>query len=106
MKSMSPVWHPFTQHAVQPEATLIARGEGAWLETADGRRIFDAISSWWVVAHGHRHRHIVQAIKAQVDRLVQVIFAGFTHDPAERLARRLIATTAPELPSVVFSLSG
>jgi len=46
MKSMSPVWHPFTQHAVQPEATLIARGEGAWLETADGRRIFDAISSW------------------------------------------------------------
>jgi adenosylmethionine---8-amino-7-oxononanoate aminotransferase len=106
MKSMSPVWHPFTQHAVQPEATPIARGEGAWLETAAGRRIFDAISSWWVVTHGHRHPHIVQAIKDQVDRLDQVIFAGFTHEPAEKLARRLIAITPPELEYVFFSDSG
>jgi adenosylmethionine---8-amino-7-oxononanoate aminotransferase len=106
MKSTSPVWHPFTQHAVQPEATLIAKGEGAWLETADGRRIFDAISSWWVVTHGHRHPHIVQAIKNQVDRLDQVIFAGFTHEPAEQLARRLIAITPPALEYVFFSDSG
>jgi adenosylmethionine-8-amino-7-oxononanoate aminotransferase len=106
MKSMSPVWHPFTQHAVQPEPTLIAAGEGAWLETADGRRIFDAISSWWVVTHGHRHPHIVQAIKDQVDRLDQVIFAGFTHEPAEQLARRLIAITPPALEYVFFSDSG
>ncbi|MBB1092306.1 adenosylmethionine--8-amino-7-oxononanoate transaminase [Rhodopseudomonas pseudopalustris] len=106
MKSTSPVWHPFTQHAVQPEATLIARGEGAWLETADGRRIFDAISSWWVVTHGHRHPHIVRAIKDQADRLDQVIFAGFTHAPAEQLARRLVAITPPELDYVFFSDSG
>jgi adenosylmethionine-8-amino-7-oxononanoate aminotransferase len=106
MKSMSPVWHPFTQHAVQPEATPIARGEGAWLETAAGRRIFDAISSWWVVTHGHRHPHIVQAIKDQVDRLDQVIFAGFTHEPAEKLARHLIAITPPALEYVFFSDSG
>jgi adenosylmethionine---8-amino-7-oxononanoate aminotransferase len=106
MKSISPVWHPFTQHAVQPEATLISRGEGAWLETADGRRIFDAISSWWVVTHGHRHPHIVQAIKRQADQLDQVIFAGFTHQPAEALARRLVAITPPQLEYVFFSDSG
>jgi adenosylmethionine---8-amino-7-oxononanoate aminotransferase len=106
MKSVSPVWHPFTQHAVQPEATPIARGEGAWLETADGRWIFDAISSWWVVTHGHRHPHIVQAIKDQVDRLDQVIFAGFTHEPAEKLARHLISITPPALEYVFFSDSG
>jgi adenosylmethionine---8-amino-7-oxononanoate aminotransferase len=106
MKSTSPVWHPFTQHAVQPEPTLIAKGEGAWLETADGQRIFDAISSWWVVTHGHRHPRIVQAIKDQADRLDQVIFAGFTHDPAEKLARRLVAITPPELEYVFFSDSG
>lgn len=58
-----------------PEATLTSRGEGAWLEAADGRRIFDAISSWWVVTHGHRHPHIVQAIKDQTDKLDQVIFS-------------------------------
>ncbi len=106
MKPRSPVWHPFTQHALQPEAIPIASGEGAWLETADGRRIFDAISSWWVVTHGHRHPHIVQAIKDQTDRLDQVIFAGFTHEPAERLARLLVAMTPPGLDYVFFSDSG
>lgn len=106
MKSISPIWHPFTQHAVQPEPTLISKAEGAWLEAADGRRIFDAISSWWVVTHGHRHPHIMQAIKRQADRLDQVIFAGFTHQPAEELARHLIALTPPELEYVFFSDSG
>ncbi|ABA05673.1 aminotransferase [Nitrobacter winogradskyi Nb-255] len=106
MKLASPVWHPFTQHALQPEAMPIASGEGAWLETADGRRIFDAISSWWVVTHGHRHPRIVQAIKDQTDRLDQVIFAGFTHEPAERLARLLVAMTPPGLDYVFFSDSG
>jgi adenosylmethionine---8-amino-7-oxononanoate aminotransferase len=106
MKSGSAVWHPFTQHAVQPEAIPIARAEGAWLETVDGRRIFDAISSWWVVTHGHRHPHIVQAIKAQADLLDQVIFAGFTHEPAEKLARQLVAVTPTGLEYVFFSDSG
>lgn len=106
MTSKSPVWHPFTQHAVFPDAVLISRSEGAWLETADGRRIFDAISSWWVVTHGHRHPHIVKAIKDQADRLDQVIFAGFTHEPAEQLARRLVAITPPQLEYVFFSDSG
>jgi len=106
MTSKSPVWHPFTQHAVFPDAVMISRGEGAWLETADGRRIFDAISSWWVVTHGHRHPHIVKAIKDQADRLDQIIFAGFTHEPAEQLARRLVAMTPPQLEYVFFSDSG
>jgi adenosylmethionine-8-amino-7-oxononanoate aminotransferase len=106
MKSASAVWHPFTQHAVQPEAIPIAGAEGAWLETVDGRRIFDAISSWWVVTHGHRHPHIVQAIKDQADLLDQVIFAGFTHEPAEKLARQLVAITPTALEYVFFSDSG
>ncbi|MBG0811083.1 adenosylmethionine--8-amino-7-oxononanoate transaminase [Methylosinus sp. H3A] len=102
----SPVWRPFTQHALQKHAILVARGEGAWLETADGSRILDAISSWWVITHGHRHPRIVQAIKDQADRLDQVIFAGFTHEPAETLARRLVALTPPGLDHVFYSDSG
>jgi adenosylmethionine-8-amino-7-oxononanoate aminotransferase len=101
----SPVWHPFTQHALQPDATLIARGDGAWLETSDGRRILDGISSWWVVTHGHRHPHIVAAIKSQIDLLDQVIFAGFTHEPAERLAGELLQI-APGLSHVFYTDSG
>jgi adenosylmethionine-8-amino-7-oxononanoate aminotransferase len=106
MNPKSAVWHPFTQHAVQPEATLVSGADGAWLHAADGRRIFDAVSSWWVVTHGHRHPHIVQAIKNQIDLLDQVIFAGFTHEPAETLARHLVAITPPELEYVFFSDSG
>jgi adenosylmethionine-8-amino-7-oxononanoate aminotransferase len=102
----SPVWHPFTQHAVQPDAIEIARGEGAWLETRDGARVLDLISSWWVVTHGHRHPRIVQAIKDQADRLDQVIFAGFTHRPAEELAQRLLARVGGDLAHVFYSDSG
>ena len=106
MTQHSPIWHPFTQHAVHGEMPTIVRGEGAWLEAADGRRIFDAIASWWVVTHGHRHPRIIAAIKAQADRLDQIIFAGFTHPPAEELARLLIEITPPELTHVFFSDSG
>jgi len=102
----SPVWHPFTQHAVQGEMPTVVKNEGAWLTTADGHQLFDAISSWWVVTHGHRHPQIMQAIKAQSDLLDQIIFAGFTHPPAEELARQLVAITPPELQYVFFSDSG
>jgi adenosylmethionine---8-amino-7-oxononanoate aminotransferase len=102
----SPVWHPFTQHALQPQAIEIARGEGAWLESVDGKRLLDLISSWWVVTHGHRHPRIVQAIKDQADQLDQVIFAGFTHRPAEDLARRLLARVGGQLAHVFYSDSG
>jgi adenosylmethionine-8-amino-7-oxononanoate aminotransferase len=104
--SESPVWHPFTQHALAGPPPLIARGEGAWLETAEGTRILDAISSWWVITHGHRHPRIVAAIKAQIDALDQVIFAGYTHQPAEDLARALIAIAPPGLSHVFYSDSG
>jgi adenosylmethionine-8-amino-7-oxononanoate aminotransferase len=106
MASHSPIWHPFTQHALQPDATFITRGDGAWLETPDGRRILDAISSWWVVTHGHRHPRIVSAIKEQADKLDQVIFASFTHEPAERLAEKLIKLAPEGLSHVFYSDSG
>jgi adenosylmethionine-8-amino-7-oxononanoate aminotransferase len=102
----SPVWHPFTQHALQPNAPAIVRGEGAYLETIDGRRVFDAISSWWVITHGHCHPRIVAAIARQAERLDQVIFAGYTHEPAEQLARALVAIAPPGLDYVFFSDSG
>lgn len=102
----SPVWHPFTQHGLGQAIVPVARAEGAWLETAGGGRLLDAISSWWVVTHGHRHPAIVAAIKAQADALDQVIFAGFTHEPAEALARELVRVAPPGLAHVFYSDSG
>jgi adenosylmethionine-8-amino-7-oxononanoate aminotransferase len=105
-RTQGPIWHPFTQHALQGEMTKIVRGEGAYLYTADGRRIIDAIASWWVVTHGHCHPHIVNAIQKQAERLNQIIFAGHTHEPAEELAAQLLKSTPPNLEYVFFSDSG
>jgi adenosylmethionine-8-amino-7-oxononanoate aminotransferase len=102
----SPIWHPFTQHALHGEMTMIARAEGAYLYTPAGRRIIDAISSWWVVTHGHCHPDIVRAIQTQAQILNQIIFAGQTHEAAEDVAARLLKLVPPNLKHVFFSDSG
>jgi adenosylmethionine-8-amino-7-oxononanoate aminotransferase len=102
----SPIWHPFTQHGLGEPIPLVTRAEGACLYTADGRRIVDAISSWWVTTHGHAHPRIGAAIAEQAGRLDQIIFAGWTHEPAEELARGLRAIMPPALTRVFFSDSG
>ncbi|HVR90210.1 MAG TPA: adenosylmethionine--8-amino-7-oxononanoate transaminase [Novosphingobium sp.] len=103
---ISPVWHPFTQHGLDEPIPLVTHAQGAALFTADGRRIIDAISSWWVTTHGHCHPAIMSAIAAQAVQLDQIIFAGWTHEPAETLARALIAMMPEPLAHVFFSDSG
>jgi adenosylmethionine-8-amino-7-oxononanoate aminotransferase len=85
---------------------VVTHGEGAALFTADGRRIVDAISSWWVTTHGHCHPRIMAAIAEQTRRLDQIIFAGWTHEPAEAVARGLTAMMPASLEYVFFSDSG
>jgi adenosylmethionine---8-amino-7-oxononanoate aminotransferase len=102
----SPVWHPFTQHGLEEPIPLVERAEGAGLYTADGRRVIDAISSWWVTTHGHCHPRIMAAIAAQTQELDQLIFAGWTHEPAERLARELCGIMPGALTRVFYSDSG
>jgi adenosylmethionine-8-amino-7-oxononanoate aminotransferase len=104
--STSPVWHPFTQHGLGEPIPEVVRGEGAALHTADGRRIVDAISSWWVTTHGHCHPKIMAAIREQTEKLDQVIFAGWTHEPAEDVARELVRMAPDGLTRVFFSDSG
>lgn len=106
MSERGPLWHPFTQHALSGPEVKIARGDGAYLYSEDGRKILDAISSWWVNLHGHAHPHIARAIAQQAEKLDQVIFAGFTHEPAERLARELLKLAPRNLAHVFFSDSG
>ena len=102
----SPIWHPFTQHGLGEPIPLIVRGEGARLYGADGRSWIDAISSWWVTTHGHAHPRIMAAIRDQSEKLDQLIFAGWTHEPAETLAAELIRITPDPLTRVFFSDSG
>jgi adenosylmethionine-8-amino-7-oxononanoate aminotransferase len=100
------LWHPFTYEGVDPPPLRIRRGEGVFLETQDGRRILDAISSWWVNLHGHSHPAIAAAIAEQAARLEHVLFAGFSHEPADELASRLAKIVPAPLRHIFFSDDG
>jgi adenosylmethionine---8-amino-7-oxononanoate aminotransferase len=102
----SPIWHPFTQHALEPVTTRIIRTEGAYLIDEHGHSVLDAISSWWVITHGHRHPAIMEAIRAATEYFDQIIFAEYTHEPAEELAQRLIRVAPSGLAHVFYSDSG
>src|SRR6202000_456339 len=70
------------------------------------RAIFDAVSSWWVTLHGHAQPEVAAAIAEQARTLDHVIFAGFTHEPAARLARDLVARLPNGLNRVFYSDNG
>ena len=100
------LWHPFTQEGVDPPPLTVCRAKGVYIETQDGRQILDAISSWWVNIHGHAHPAIAEAIAKQAARLEHVLFAGFSHEPAEELATRLGKVVPAPLRHVFFSDDG
>ena len=100
------VWHPYTQMQTAPSPLPVVRADGVWLELADGRRILDGISSWWVNLYGHNHPRLNAALTAQAAELEQVIFAGFTHEPAARLAAELVALAPAGLSRVFYSDDG
>ncbi|MEB3332410.1 MAG: adenosylmethionine--8-amino-7-oxononanoate transaminase [Synechococcaceae cyanobacterium] len=90
------LWHPTTQPASADPPLRAVRGSGAELELDDGRRLIDAISSWWVTLHGHGEASIAAAVAEQAATLEQVIFANFSHPAAERLGERLSALSGLE----------
>lgn len=106
MSSPLRIWHPFTNAALDPAPIAIERAEGVWLYARDGRKIIDAVSSWWVNLHGHANPRIARALAEQARKLEHVILAGFTHEPAEELTARLRKWVAPELTRLFFSDDG
>ena len=99
------IWMPYTQmQGAKP--LLIERGEGASLITQDGRRLLDAVSSWWVVLHGHARPELAEAVYRQALKLEQVIAAGYSHDPAQALSRRIVDLTPEPLQHLFFSDNG
>ncbi len=100
------VWHPFTQAKTMAPPPEAVGGTGAYILTAEGERILDLVSSWWVNLHGHAHPAIAAAVAEQAGRLEQVIFADFTHAPAARLAARLASLLPGDLDRVFYSDDG
>jgi adenosylmethionine---8-amino-7-oxononanoate aminotransferase len=106
MRSTLQIWHPFTSPVLDPPPIPVTRAEGVFLYTADGRKIIDAISSWWVNLHGHANPRIARAIAEQAHKLEHVILAGFTHEAAEELAERLRKWVPEQLTHLFFSDDG
>jgi len=96
------IWHPFTQMKLETQPIKIIRGEGAILFDDNNKSYIDAISSWWTNLHGHAHPYIAKKVFEQHQILEHVIFAGFTHEPALNLAKRLIEDHLPENISKIF----
>jgi adenosylmethionine---8-amino-7-oxononanoate aminotransferase len=100
------IWYPFTPVGGMRRPEKVVSGRGAELRLEDGRVLLDCISSWWVNLHGHGHPAVASAIADQARRLEHVVFAGFTHDPAERVAEALASMLPGSLSRVFFSDDG
>jgi adenosylmethionine-8-amino-7-oxononanoate aminotransferase len=82
------------------------RTEGTRIHLANGRVLIDGIASWWTACHGYNHPHIRAAMEQQLRVMPHIMFGGFTHAPAERLAARLTALAPGPLEHVFFCDSG
>jgi len=98
-------WHGFTQMS-DHDSLVIEKGDGCWLTTTDGRRLFDGVSSLWCNVHGHRNPKLDAAIREQLDRIAHVTTLGMSCETTERLARRLAEITPGDLAHVFFSSDG
>jgi len=102
------IWHPFTQMKdwVKDEPLIIDSADGIYLKDIDGNIYMDGVSSLWVNVHGHRHTHIDEALKKQIDKLSHSTLLGLSNTPSIELARRLIAIAPQGLKKVFYSDNG
>src|SRR5690242_17667270 len=100
------VWHPFTQQENMVAPLVITKAKGSFLFDENNNAYIDAISSWWVNIHGHAHPYIAEKIYEQALQLEHIIFAGFTHEPAVKLAERLIKILPGNFSKIFFSDDG
>ncbi len=107
-RDLAHIWHPCTQMKDHETLPLIPvkSAKGVWLEDFDGNRYIDAISSWWVNLFGHTNPYIVEKLTEQVHALEHVLMAGFTHEPAIRLAERLCSIAPGNLNRLFFADNG
>jgi adenosylmethionine-8-amino-7-oxononanoate aminotransferase len=100
------IWHPLTQHKTHQFTLPIVKAKGALLYDDGGKTYIDAICSWYTAMYGHCHDNLVQAICEQSKKLDQVIFSGFTHEPAVKLAEKLVSLLPKGFSKVFYNDNG
>ncbi|MEV3988272.1 adenosylmethionine--8-amino-7-oxononanoate transaminase [Streptomyces sp. NPDC049837] len=104
------VWHPYGPMPGRTDPLVVESASGVRLrlaEPAHGQHeLVDGMSSWWSAIHGYNHPVLNEAARDQLDRMSHVMFGGLTHEPAVRLATRLVEITPEPLRHVFLSDSG
>ena len=100
------LWHPYTQHKTAEPPICIVRGKGALLWDKAGKEYIDAIASWWVKPFGHANEYLATRIHEQLLTLEHVLFGGFTHTPAIKLAKKLLPLLPDNQQRLFFSDNG
>ncbi|HET6296141.1 MAG TPA: adenosylmethionine--8-amino-7-oxononanoate transaminase [Kribbella sp.] len=104
------LWHPYSSLSEPSPVRLVRGAAGVRLQLDDGAggtvEAIDAMASWWCMIHGYKHPVLDAAVRAQLDDFSHVMFGGLTHEPAIRLASRLVEITSEPLQHVFFCDSG
>ncbi len=100
------LWHPYTQHKTSQTPIAITKAEGALLWDENGKEYIDAIASWWVNPFGHSNKIIADAVYKQLTTLEHVLFGGFTHEPAVKVAEKLMEILPENQQKIFFSDNG
>lgn len=101
------IWHPCSQMKDYEifKPVRVVGANGCYIELDGGRKIIDAISSWWCKSLGHQHPRLKKAIQKQMDQFEHVILANTTNETIENLAQQL-SRLLPTLNKVFFASDG
>ena len=100
------IWHPYASMVNPAPVFPVVSARGARLTLADGKELIDGMASWWCAIHGYNHPVLNEAVSKQLEDMAHVMFGGLTHEPAVRLAQKLVDITPSELQTVFFADSG
>ena len=100
------VWHPYSSLSKPLPTYNVVSANDVRLQLHDGRQLIDGMSSWWCAIHGYNHPTLNEAVNEQLAKMAHVMFGGIIHEPAAKLAQRLVEITPEGLDKVFFSDSG
>jgi adenosylmethionine---8-amino-7-oxononanoate aminotransferase len=103
-KGENHIWLPYTQMQNHLPQLEVQSAKGSKIFLKDGRVLIDGIASWWSMAHGYSHPHIIKALTRQAKILPHIMLAGFANDETYKLAYRLCKFA--KMDRVFFSDSG